>query len=167
MRGKVLVLFATKYGATAEIAEKIAEVLQAGGAQTDVMDVKRVKSIAEYSVVVLGSASYIGSWRREMTRFVEKNVVELSQKMIWVFTSGPTGTGDPQELMKGILYPPKLKAAMDTIKPADITVFHGAINPGKLSGLEKWIIGKVGASIGDYRNWDMITAWAKSILAKL
>ena len=167
MSGKVLVLFVTKYGATAEIAEKIAEVLQAGGAQTDVMDVKRVKSLAEYSAVVLGSTSYIGSWRREMTRFVEKNAVELAQKIVWGLTSGPTGAGDPQELMKGILYPPKLKTAMDTIMPADITAFHGAIDPNKLSGFEKWIMKKVGAPLGDFRDWDMITDWAKSISAKL
>jgi len=34
----------------------------------------------------------------------------------------------------------------------------------KLSGFEKWVMKKVGAPIGDFRDWEMISAWAKTII---
>lgn len=43
MNHKVLVAYASKYGATAEIAEKIGEVLNGAGLTTDVVPVKREK----------------------------------------------------------------------------------------------------------------------------
>ncbi len=37
----------------------------------------------------------------------------------------------------------------------------------RLNPLEKWMIKKVKAPIGDFRDWDAITAWAKAIADKL
>ena len=52
------VVFASKYGNTAEIAERIGKVLREAGLQTDVLPANRVESTA-YQAVVLGSAVYI------------------------------------------------------------------------------------------------------------
>jgi len=164
MNEKILVTYGTKYGATAEIAEKVAEVLQSEGAGVDVMEVKHVKSLAPYSAVVLGSAVYMGFWRKEMARFVKKQAAKLAQKKTWIFVSGTTSEGDPVKDLEGRLYPPNLQPAMDIIKPVDVTAFHGAIDLGKLNGFEKWVIKKVNAPIGDFRDWDMITAWAETII---
>ena len=65
MDKQVLVAYATKYGATAEIAEKIGEVLRQAGLPTDVLPVDRVGDLSAYKAVVLGSAVYIGQWRKE------------------------------------------------------------------------------------------------------
>jgi menaquinone-dependent protoporphyrinogen oxidase len=63
---QVLVAYATKYGATAEIAERIGEVLPRGVA--DVLPADRVGDVSSYRAVVLGSAVY-GQWRKEATKF--------------------------------------------------------------------------------------------------
>ena len=164
MSEKVLVGYATKYGATAEIAEKIAGVLKETGATVDMKDVRTLDNLSEYETVVLGSALYMGFWRKEMARFVKKQAAALAQKKVWIFVSGTTNEGDPVKDLEGRIYPPNLQPAMDIIKPVDVTAFHGAIDMTKLSGFEKWIIKKVNAPIGDFRDWDMITAWAKTII---
>lgn len=164
MSEKVLVGYATKYGATAEIAEKIAGVLKETGATVDMKDVRNLDNLSEYETVVLGSALYMGFWRKEMARFVKKQAAALAQKKVWIFVSGTTNEGDPVKDLEGRIYPPNLQPAMDIIKPVDVTAFHGAIDMAKLSGFEKWIIKKVNAPIGDFRDWDMITAWAKTII---
>lgn len=51
MKMRVLVTYATKYGATAEIAEKIGEVLRQEGLDTDVIPVKQVQDLASYTAV--------------------------------------------------------------------------------------------------------------------
>ncbi len=57
---QVLVAFATKYGATAEIADKIGQVLRESGLPADVLPVDSVGDLTRYDAVVLGSAVYAG-----------------------------------------------------------------------------------------------------------
>ena len=163
MSTRVLVTYASKYGATAEIANKIGEVFSGAGLQTEVLPVKKVKNLTPYKAVVLGSAVFIGQWRKEAVTFLKDNEKALSERAVWIFSSGPTGQGDPVELLKGWRIPPALQPVVDRIKPRDITVFHGALIESKLNAIEKWLIKNVKAEYGDFRDWDMITAWAKSI----
>ena len=65
MEDKVLVAYATKYGATAEIAEKIGQVLRETGMAVDVEPADRVGDLSSYRAVVLGSGVYVGRWRKE------------------------------------------------------------------------------------------------------
>ena len=53
METTVLVAYATKYGATAEIADKIGQVLREAGLRTDVLPVDRVGDLTPYKAVVL------------------------------------------------------------------------------------------------------------------
>ena len=63
--------YATKYGATAEIAEKIGQVLRQAGLQTDVLPADRVSDLSPYRAVILGSAVYMFQWRKEAARFLK------------------------------------------------------------------------------------------------
>jgi menaquinone-dependent protoporphyrinogen oxidase len=167
MSQKVLVTYGTKHGATAEIAEKIGAVLKENGLETDVLPVKDVSNPAPYSAVVLGSAVYVGGWRKEAAKFLKGNEDILKQKPVWIFSSGPTGEGDAVELMQGWDFPKKLLPVIERIAPKGRAVFHGDLNPEKLSSLEKWMIKKVKAPIGDFRDWDAVTSWASDIAAAL
>jgi len=160
---QVLVVYATKYGATAEIAEKIGQVLGQAGLRTDVLPTDRVRDLHSYKAVVLGSAVYIGRWRKEATTFLKANEKVLAEQLVWLFSSGPTGEGDPVELTEGWHFPKALQPIADRILPRDIAVFHGAINMKKLNLIEKWMINKVKAPLGDFRDWDAITSWATAI----
>jgi menaquinone-dependent protoporphyrinogen oxidase len=59
---RVLVTAASKHGATAEIAEAIAEVLAGNGLDPAVVPPDEVDDVAAYDAVVLGSAVYAGHW---------------------------------------------------------------------------------------------------------
>ena len=104
MDKQVLVAYATKHGATAEIAEKIGQVLRQAGLRTDVLPADPAfgrSDLVAYKAVVLGSAVYIGRWRKEAVKFLQANEAALAEKPVWLFSSGPTGEGDPVELVKG------------------------------------------------------------------
>ena len=164
---QVLVTYATEHGATAEIAEKIGEVLRLAGLPTDVVPVEQVRDLMPYTAVILGSAVYIGKWRKEAVKFLEANEQELARRDVWLFSSGPTGEGDSVELMQGWRFPTAQQSIADRIQPHDIAVFHGALYMDKLNFLEKWIIKNVKAPVGDFRDWDDISAWAMTIAAEL
>jgi menaquinone-dependent protoporphyrinogen oxidase len=167
MDKKVLVTYATKHGATAEIAEKIGEVLKEAGLDVAVMPVKQAGDPSSYGAVVLGSAAYIGQWRKDSVKYLQENSSSLAQLPVWLFYSGPSGEGDPVKLLDGRIFPGKLKPTIDTIKPRDTAVFHGDVRPEKFGAMERFVIKNVKSPIGDFRDWDMITAWAKTIADEL
>ncbi len=167
MENGVLVAYASKHGMTAEIAAKIGETLRQSGLQADVMPVKNVRDLATYKAVVLGSAVYIAMWRKEMVIFLQENEVALSQRPLWVFSSGPLGEGDPLELLHGWRFPEAQRPLVERIKPRDIAVFHGAIDLKKMTIFEKWVLKRVKARTGDFRDWEAITRWAAGVSDEL
>lgn len=167
MDNQILVTYATKYGATAEIADKIGQVIRQAGLPLDVLPADRVADLSPYKAVVLGSAVYVGRWRKEAVTFLKANEKVLAEKFVWLFSSGPTGMGNPIELMKGWRFPKDLQHIADRIQPQDITLFHGAVDLKKLNRLHKWMVKKVESPIGDFRDWNAITAWAKAIADEL
>ena len=160
---RVLVAYATKYGATAEIAEKIGQVLREASLRADVLSADRVGDLTSYQAIVLGSAVYIGQWRKEAVKFLKVNETVLAEKPVWLFSSGPTGEGDPVELVQGWRFPGKLQPIADRVQPRDVAVFHGAVDAGKLNFIEKRMLKAVKAPSGDFRDWDAITSWAAAI----
>lgn len=167
MDTRVLVGYATKYGATAEIADKIGEVIFQAGMQTDVLPTDRVSNLTPYKAIVLGSAVYVGQWRKEAAAFLEANEKTLAKLPVWFFSSGPTGTGDPVQLMQGWRFPEAQQPIADRIQPRDIAFFHGVLDLTKLSLAEKLLIKGIKAPVGDFRDWDAITAWAIGIAEAL
>jgi menaquinone-dependent protoporphyrinogen oxidase len=160
---QVLVAHATKYGATAEIAEKIGEVFHQAGLGADVLAADGVGDLTPYTAVVLGSAVYAGQWRKEAVTFLETNEQWLAERPVWLFSSGPLGEGDPVELMNGWRFPEAQQPIADRIQPRDIAFFHGALDMKKLGLAEKLIVKALKAPAGDFRDWDAITAWAAGI----
>lgn len=165
---RVLVTYATKHNATAEIAQAIGEGLrQSNQLQVDVEPVELIKDLSPYEAVVLGSAVYGGQWQPEAANFLKAHEQELAQRAVWLFSSGPVGEGDPRTLMKGWMFPENLQPFADCIKPRDIALFHGKLETETLSFLERTAIRVVGASKGDYRDWNMIRHWTEKITAEL
>jgi len=163
MNTQVLVAYDTKYGGTAEIAEKIGQVLRQAGLRADVLPADRVSDLTPYEAVVLGSGVYVGRWRKEATTFLKANEKALAERPVWLFSSGPTGEGDPVELTDGWRLPKALQPIADRVQPRDVAVFHGVLDAKKLNLIEKWMIKNVKAPLGDFRDWDAITSWATTI----
>ena len=167
METRVLVTYASKYGATAEIAERIGQMLRQADLQVDVLPVNRVSDLTPYKAVALGSAVYMGQWRKEAVKFLKTNEKLLAGRPLWLFSSGPTGKGDPVQLTKGWRFPKSLGPIIDRIRPRDIAVFHGTLDMKKLNFFERWAIKNVKAPAGDFRDWEAITSWAAAIAGAL
>lgn len=167
MTHRVLVAYASKHGATAEIAERIGMVLRSTGLIADVMPVDDIVSLKDYTAVVLGSAVYAGQWQKAAADFLQSQQHWLAARPTWLFSSGPTGEGDPVELLRGWRFPSALLPAADAIRPREIVVFGGEIESDRLSFAEKLIVRGVKAATGDFRDWESITQWSESVAAAL
>ncbi len=167
MSQQVLVAYGSRYGGTREIAEEIGKALRQENLEVDVLPADRAGDPDQYSAFIIGSAVYIGQWRKEAANYLLKNETKISGKPLWLFSSGPTGEGDPVELMKGWRHPKKIGPVIDRLKPRDNAIFGGVAKEGDLNFLFKFMLNRVGAPLGDFRNWDTITDWAKKIAGEL
>lgn len=154
----VLVVAATKYGATVEIAEHIGGVLAERGLDVTVSSPDEVGEIEAFQAVVLGSAIYVGRWRKEATSIVDAIASAEPAPMVWLFSSGPIGDppkpeGDPAEVER-------LAAAIDAVEHV---VFAGKLDRSALSVGDRMVVGALRAPDGDFRDWDAITSWAHRI----
>lgn len=167
MKNQILVTYASKYGATVGIAEKIGEVLGLAHLDVDVLPASEDIDLSRYSAVILGSSVYVGRWRPEAVKFLEENEEILKTKDFWVFSSGPTGLGEPADILDGWDLPRTQQTIVERIGARDVELFHGKIDLKKLDMLERITIRTIRADAGDYRDWEAIAAWAESIVAVL
>ena len=164
---QVLVAYASKYGATAGIAEKIGQVLREAGLPTDVLPAGRVRDLTPYRAVVLGSAVYMFHWRKEAAKLLKALAAAQAGRPVWLFSSGPTSEGDTEAFLEGLKLPKALQPIADRIQPRDVAVFRGVLDLEKLNPFERWIMSKMKAPTGDFRDWDAIAAWAGAIAQTL
>ena len=82
---KVLVCAASKYGATSEIAQAVADVLAGKGLQVTVAPPGQVGAIEEFDAVVLGSAVYMGQWMKLVRELAERQAAVLAAWPVWLF----------------------------------------------------------------------------------
>jgi menaquinone-dependent protoporphyrinogen oxidase len=163
----ILIVYASKYGATQEIAERIGQILQESGFDVTIKPANKAVNPDSFDAVILGSAVYAGMWRKEAVRYLEQYQDNLAAIPTWIFSSGPTDEGDPVDVLNGWTFPEAQQAVADRVQPRDLTVFHGALDPSKLNFAEKLVVKGIKAPTGDYRDWEAIQTWAKDIAREL
>ncbi len=152
-------VYASKHGSTKDISEYICQELQKSGLTAVSFAAVNAPSPTPYDIVVLGSAVYAGSWRKDAIKYVENHKSILKQKTIWLFSSGPVG--DP--LKPTAENSVHLDNTIDSLKPLEHIIFSGKIDRNALSFGEKAIASALHVPEGDYRDWEAIAEWAKKI----
>ncbi len=159
---KSLIVYGSKHGSTKKIAEEISSVLISEGFEVKIENAqKEIHGIAQYDLVVVGSSVYLGSWMKEPTEFVRQNQDILRTRPTWLFTSGL----HPEDNRSA--NPKIVVESKGTIKPRGHQFFSGSLDPKDLGRLHRLLLRLPGISsrlpTGDFRNWNEIRAWAKSI----
>lgn len=171
---KVLVVYGTRYGATRGIAERIGRTLAACGHDVEVAEASGALDARPYDAFVIGSAAYQGSWLEGPVDFVVRHVDVLSERPVWLFSSGPLGTERTDAQGRDqleITRPRQFDELGKAILPRGTQVFFGALDPEALRTVDRIIrrlpTGRRLLPEGDFRDWAAIDAWAVKIGAEL
>ncbi len=159
---KVLVSAGSKHGATLEIAQAIGDEIARSGHEVTVASAEVVEGLSGFEAAVIGSGVYAGRWLPTARELVEKAASELAAIPVWLFSSGPVG--DPPKPEEDAI---DVAGLMTTAGAVDHRVFSGHIDPDKLGFAERAIVKALRVPVGDYRDWETITAWAGEIALSL
>jgi menaquinone-dependent protoporphyrinogen oxidase len=159
----ILVAYASKYGSTQGIAERIAEQLRQLGKQAEARSMDDVSDPGSYEAFVLGSAIYAGSWMKEAREWVHRHQAVLAQHPVWFFSAGPLGT----EVKDSEPQPREMAEFQQAIRPRNERIFFGALDYHKLSFPDRMIMKAMRVPEGDFRDWPAIEAWAANIARDL
>lgn len=160
---KVLVVYASRYGATEEIAEVLAEELGARGVETQCRPVEEAGDLDGYDAVVVGSAVYHGRWLDTARTFVHEHREVLASRPTWLFSSGPIGgtaNAEADLARKCGLdtpVPGRLSSVAQRVGVRGHATFGGKIGEGATGMLARWM------PRGDWRDMDQVRAWAEQI----
>jgi menaquinone-dependent protoporphyrinogen oxidase len=179
----VLILYGTRYGAAASTSEDIAGVLRQEGFDVRVVNAKKdkVKDIAEYELVIVGSGIQINRWTKEPEKFLDKFQKELVKKKVALFVCcGSTEPlDDKTDRAKSIENARtrylEEKAAKYNLQPIALGLFGGVYNFNEVSWLfrkfmesikpqlEEAGVKQTRPGLYDTRDLNAIRDWAKEI----
>jgi menaquinone-dependent protoporphyrinogen oxidase len=127
---KALIVYGTRYGAAASTAQEIAKTLAQAGLDVKVLNAKeeKVQSIADYSLVVVGSGIQINRWTSEPEDFLKKFKKELATKKLALFVCCGSATADQQAVANAKDKYLQQKAAKYHLQPVALGLFGGVYN---------------------------------------
>lgn len=145
-----LIVYGTRYGATAEVAKEIARILEEQydlSVQLIDLSVQRIKDISGYDNIVLGSGIKMGRWTGKAKRFLKKN---FEGKKLAVFVCSRRA-GEP-DLYDYALdkYVKQVLSKYLKVQPVAFEAFGGR-KPLKDN------------TFYDNRDWDKIRNWAEKV----
>jgi menaquinone-dependent protoporphyrinogen oxidase len=172
----VLVAYASRHGATAGIAERIAARLKSHDLQAEAVAIRDVRHPEAYEAIVIGSAVYMFHWLKDASGFIRRHRTLLESRPVWLFSSGPIGPDVPDKeghMPREVADSRDLPRLAAEVKARDQRVFFGAFDPAaRPIGLVERLTMAMPAAraafpAGDFRNWPEIDAWADEIAAEL
>ena len=183
---KALIAFCTRYGATESTSEAIAGVLTEEGFDVRVVNLKneKVKDIADYDLVLVGSGMQMGKWCKQSEKFLDKFQDELRNKKTAIFVSSGSRVileADNNVEEMEIEWRKYLveKGEKYSLNPVDYAMFGGVWDYNKMGflfrktlipfkiKLEEIGIEELEPGVYDTRNWEDIRNWAKALVEKV
>ncbi len=178
---KALIVYGTRYGATASTSQEIAATLRKEGIEVRVVNAKeeKVKDIAEYDLVIVGSGIQIFRWTGEPEEFLKKFQKELAAKKLALFVSAGAAAiseriGKSEEVETAEKKYLQEKAAKYNLQPVGLGLFGGIYDfnkwpwwAGKAKPAAKQQLEAAGFKgengVYDTRDWNAIRNWAQQL----
>ena len=176
-----LIVFGTRYGATASTSEEIARVLREEGFDVRVVNAKKEKlnDISGYELIIVGSGMKINRWTKEPEQFLNKFKNELSTKKVAIFVSSSIQTileheENTEAIEKAQRTYLEEKADKYSLTPIAMTIFGGVLNFNEMGWMARKTVGQLWRKyeeigiekkdgIYDTRDWDVIRNWTQEL----
>lgn len=162
---RVLVGYATAAGSTADVAARMAAVLQAAGCDVVCRPVGPDLDPAEFDAWVLGSAVHGMSWLPTALDFLRRAALS-GDRPLWCFSVGGLAPRDRRSRWLAAKETARIQQAF-ALTPRDHRLFAGVVVMAGVPWFGQVFWRSAGGRPGDQRDWPAIEAWAGAIAADL
>ena len=183
---KILIVYGTRYGATASTAEEISNILQDEGFDVRVVNLKeeKVRDISDFELIIVGSGIKMEMWTNKAKAFLKKFSDELKKKKVAIFVSSGGRAliehkGEYDEIDRITKKYLEDKASKYGLNPISMSMFGGVWDYNQMSKIyrkfldaekENFVaagIKETKPGVYDTRNWDNIRKWTKELANKV
>jgi menaquinone-dependent protoporphyrinogen oxidase len=151
---RVQVVYGSKRGGTAGLAEMIGDALVARGLTVDVRPARRSGSPSGYDAVILAGALYASRWHRDARRFARRHAKVLRGLPVWLVASGPLDDTARAGTVSPVRHVAKL---MESLGARGQVTFGGRLEPDATGFPASAMAKKVS---GDWRDPEQIREFA-------
>jgi menaquinone-dependent protoporphyrinogen oxidase len=158
----VLVVAASKHGATWELAEVIAAELCDTGLAVDLVRLDADGTDPDpggYAAVVIGSAVYGAHWLVPAVRWADDHRDALRRVPVWLFSSGPVAPGPLPAEQDAVL----VQGTVDSLGARGHRLFGGRVERAGLTPQELAVVAAFDVADVDARDLPGARAWAREI----
>ena len=176
--GRILLVYATREGQTAKIAERLAELLRAKNREVDVIDAANSEQIAgvrlgDYGLLVFGASMHAGGLEREIVSLINQHKESLRgrpRSLFLVLLSA--ATQDPQLRAKWLADARQKMTAQLKVEFPDSEMLAGALRYSQYPLPQKWMMRRIARQAGvetdisqdyEYTNWEQVAGYAERL----
>jgi menaquinone-dependent protoporphyrinogen oxidase len=158
---RALVVYGSKRGGTAGLAQMVGAELQRQGWEVTVQDAAQPTDLRTVDLVVLGGALYFDRWHKEARSFARRREAALRTIPVWLFSSGPLDHGAASGDIAAV---PQVQEIARRIEARGHMTFGGRL-AADAKGFGARSLAKKYA--GDYRDPAQVADWVHQILHEL
>lgn len=172
-RQRLLVIYGSAHGSTAEMAIYMGKRLRQGGFSCDVKSIAEPFSMESYDSIVFGAPIHRGQWMEDAQRFLEDNREKIKPRAFACFFTCMAVAKQPpssDSTAEVDAYQQSVSQSFFDTPIPDIGSFAGKLDYEKCSFFQmlvlKIILGRNGLQAGDYRNWQAVDTWLQKCFEK-
>lgn len=171
---RILIVYASRYGATRSIAERIAGVAAGAGAETQLFEINSIpRNVVPYlsDVVVLAGSVYFGKHSKKLWRFARAQRTNLARvKSVFVSVSGAARSeaGRPMAETNATRFTASTGWAPDRVE-----LFAGGEPFTKYDFFTRWFVQRLARKMGrtvdtkvdyEFTDWDAVEGFAHELI---
>jgi len=158
---RALVVYGSKRGGTAGLAQMVGSALQDNGWEVVVQDAARTADLRGVDMVIIGGALYMNRWHKDARAFARRREPALRTIPVWLFSSGPLDNS----ALSGDLAPVvQVQEIARRLEARGHMTFGGRL-AADAKGFGARSLAKKYA--GDYRDPGQVADWVRQILHEL
>ncbi len=167
---KILVIYASHHGSTAEIATFLGQRLLLSGIENDIKSIDEAINFNTYSGIIMGAPIHRGEWMEDAIDFVHENRKSMENVPLACFFTCMAKAKLPQtkNSVKDVgSYQAAIMDLFPTIDPDNIGMFAGKLDYDKCGFFTKLVLKSIlkknNVTAGDYRDWHAIETWLQRV----
>jgi menaquinone-dependent protoporphyrinogen oxidase len=172
--GRILIVYGTRYGQTAKIAEWMGRALRERGYVVTVADAASVPhdlSVQQADGVIVGGSVIVGRHQASVRRFISQHLAELRDRPSGFFSvSGSAGSAIESVRAEARVAVDRLLASLGW-RPTRIAMIGGAMAYSRYGPVLRWVMRRIARKKGEsdtdrdheYTDWHQVAQFAESI----